>query len=115
MNDTIHFKIDDFQGRSIICEESQWNNHVVGCRNHKFMAGRESIVIDALQDPDHGIRHYDVDYPKRRCYYKTSKTKDYYTKVVVEFRNKNGSGNGRIITAFTTDSIKPGEKPELPK
>jgi len=77
------------------------------------MEEQEAGVIDAIQHPDYGLRHIDTQYPKRRVYYKASKTKDYFLKVVVEFDDENCNGTGKIVTAYMPDDIKPGEKPEL--
>lgn len=77
------------------------------------MEGQESSVIDALQHPDHNLRHFDTEHPERRIYYKASKTHDYFVKVVVKFDDKNCNGTGEIVTAFMPENIKPGERPEL--
>jgi hypothetical protein len=51
----IHFEVRDFKGGVIICEESTWNDHIVGCPNHPYMEGTEQEVIDALQNPEYGF------------------------------------------------------------
>jgi hypothetical protein len=107
-----HFVTNDFEGRQIICEESQWVDHV--CKKpHSYMEGAEAEVIDALQNPDFGLRHVDREYPFYRIYYKISTTKDYFTRVVVEFGNEDGEGPGRVVTAFQPDSIRHGDQPEF--
>jgi hypothetical protein len=81
----IHFEVTDFKGRVIICEESTWNDHIVGGPNHPYMEGNEQEVIDALQNPEYGFRCHDRAYKNCRIYYKLSNTKDYFTKVIVEY------------------------------
>ena len=112
-NDDIYFETYDHNKKKVVCTKEQWFNHIL--IEHKYMENQEASVKDTLQNPDFGIRHYDVDYSRRRIYYQKSKKKDYYTKVVVEFNNAEGEGNGRIITAFLPDNIKKGETPELLK
>jgi hypothetical protein len=77
------------------------------------MEDQEDCVIETLQHPDHGIRHYDTKDNKRRVYYKLSRSKDYFIKVIVAFDDADCNGTGRIVTAYMPDNIKPGEKPEL--
>jgi len=113
MDENIHLETTDFLGRRIVCTELQWKDHIVGCKHHDYMEGEEKTVIEALTDPDYGLRHIDADDPTKRCYYKSSPRKDYFTKVVVKFENENGEGLGYIVTAFMPDNIRPGEKPEL--
>jgi len=113
MDADIHLDTTDFMGRRIVCTKTQWRDHIVGCKHHDYMEGEEEAVKNALIDPDYGMRHFDVDDPSKRCYYKSSPHRDYYTKVVVKFENSNGEGIGYIVTAFMPDNIRPGEKPEL--
>ena len=111
-NDDLHFETIDFKERRVVCTRYDWFTHVVR-RGHEYMEGQESDVVDVLQHPDHGIRHIDKNYPTRRIYYKASKTKDYFLKVVVEFEDESCNRTGKIVTAYMPDDIKPGEKPEL--
>jgi hypothetical protein len=109
-----HFEVKDFAGRTIICTELQWEDHVCGRRDHLYMEGAEKEVIEALQSPDYGIRHFvDVDHPNRRAYYKLSWTKDYYIKVIVQFDDKECNSIGRVHTAYMPEDITPGDKPEI--
>ncbi len=110
-----HFEVEDFDGRKIICTELQWQDHVIRRKAHTYMEGSEREVIDALQHPDHGIRHFHGDEPRRRTYYKLSWTKDYYTAVIVEFDSDDCCGIGHVVTAFMPDDILPGDKPEIQK
>jgi hypothetical protein len=70
----IHFEVKDYKGKIIICEESRWNDHIVGGPSHPYMEGSEQEVIDTLQDPEYGFRCYDRFFKNRRVYYKLSKT-----------------------------------------
>jgi hypothetical protein len=71
------------------------------------MAGREEEVKAAIERPTIGI-FSDADFPERQIYYFLQKEKKRYLKVVVQF--KNADEPGEVITAFTTDSPKKGEK-----
>ncbi len=113
--DELHFEVKDFAGRAIICTELQWEDHVCGRRAHLYMEGSEREVIAALQAPDHGMRHMVEGNPKRRSYYKLSWTKDYFTKVIVEFDDDECNGVGHVITAYMPENITPGDKPEIIK
>ena len=77
------------------------------------MEGTEQEVIDALQNPEYGYRCYDRIYENRRIYYKLSKTRNYFTKVIVQFDDKNCNGIGRVWTAYQPDEMADGEMPEL--
>jgi len=112
--DDIHFETIDFEGRRIICDELRWNDHIIGDPDHPYMEGTEQEIIEALQDPAYGLRYYDRTYPNHRVYYKISKTKDYYTKVVVRFDNDKGEGIGKVWTAYQPDSVTDSERPEFP-
>jgi hypothetical protein len=109
----IHFEVEDFKGRKIICTNSRWNDHIIIDPDHPYMEGSEQEVIDALQNPDPRFRSIDKDYPNGRIYYKLSRTGDYFTKVVVEYNNDKCTGIGRVWTAYQPDEIKPGEMPEF--
>ena len=78
------------------------------------MEDEEQEVIDALANPDYGIRYFDCDDPlRRRVYYMTHKQKGCYVKVVVEFQDDKCNGSGKIITAYETNNRKDCEKPEI--
>lgn len=113
MAEDLQIDIIDFKGRRITCTKSQWQHHIVECPHHEYMEDEEDSVITALIDPQFGLRFIDEEFKNRRSYYKLSESKDYYTKVTVEFDNEDGEGDGRIITAYMPDSIKPNEKPEF--
>ena len=112
-NEPLHFDVLDFKGNRIICTEFQWINHVVGDPNHPYMDGCEEEVAAALQDPEYGYRCYDRRDPCKRVYYKLSKSKDYWIKVVVKYEDASCSGTGRVHTAYMPGNITDGEKPEF--
>ena len=111
----LHIDGTDFKGRRIICTESRWKEHIIGDPNHPYMEGAESEVIEAIQDPEYGFRCIDRDYPNRRVYYKMSKSKDYWIKVIVRYKDDNCSGIGTVWTAYMPDEMTDGEIPELLK
>lgn len=94
----------DPRGRKIICTAERWASHIVSF--HPAMIGDEKEVIAAIEDPEFGI-YGDADFANRQVYYRRTRGKLRYTKVVVEF---NEAGEGKVITAFRTDSPKAGEK-----
>jgi hypothetical protein len=110
----VHFETIDFSGRKIICTLDRWE-HI--CRiPHQYMEGEEQEVIDALQNPDFGVRYIDADYPEnRRVYYLSINWKKCFIKVIVEFDDNNCDQNGTIITAFEPVNRKDGEMLEFPK
>ncbi len=77
------------------------------------MEGTEKEIIEALQAPEYGFRCYDRVYPNRRVYYKISKTRDYFTKVVVKYEDQSCRGIGEVWTAYQPDVMTDGEAPEL--
>jgi hypothetical protein len=87
----------------VICSEETWHWHVLG--GHPEMEGLVEEVKSAITDPLRSMVFQDRDYPARNIYYKRH-TKFIYIKVVVEFTNLDNA----LITAYLTDSLKPGEK-----
>lgn len=106
-----HFETVDYAGRNIFCSLIEWE-HV--CRRpHEYMEDEEQEVIDALANPDDGIRYIDCDYPLlRRVYYMTHIPKKCYVKVVVEFDDEKCKTGGKIVTAYEKNNRKDCEKPE---
>ncbi len=109
-----HFETLDYAGRKIFCSLIEWE-HI--CEEpHSYMEGEEEEVIAALKNPDHGIRYCDADYEDtRRVYYMTHLPKECFVKVIVEFQDAECMGDGKIVTAYEPENIKPGEKLEFPK
>ena len=107
-----HIETVDFLGNKVFCTERRWKRHI--CRKpHEYMDGEEQEVMDTLKRPDYRIRHFDADEPCRRIYYMSRPAKNRFVKVVVEFPDVACLGVGEIVTAYETNNIKDGEKPEL--
>lgn len=109
----VHFETLDFEGRKIICKESWWHFHIVGDIHHTNMAGHEKDIVEALQNPEYGIRYIDRKHPNHRIYYKSEPKRRFWLKVVVKYTNDECSGIGEVWTAFLTDSKPARENPEL--
>ena len=99
---TVIFETTDPRGKKVICTEEVWFIHVLG--GHAEMEGMESEVRQTIESPLYSIIYQDRDYPERNIYYR-QRNKYTYIKVVVEFMQDNGF----LITAYLTDSVKPGE------
>ncbi|MCJ7623954.1 MAG: hypothetical protein MUO76_10660 [Anaerolineaceae bacterium] len=98
------FEVVDPQGRTIYCTEDQWAQHVLSRRS--WMRNKENVVAKAVENPKFICQ--DVDEEDRQIYYYFPYSKNnLYMKVVVRF---NKEDLGEVITAFPTDSCKPGEK-----
>lgn len=70
------------------------------------MEGYEEEVKQAIEAPDPGI-FQDKERAERNNYYLRLPRSRKYIKVVVDFSDEN---EGKVITAFKTDSVKRGEK-----
>ncbi len=97
------FETIDPRGKKVICTEEVWLIHVLD--GHPEMEGLEDEVRRAIQEPLYMMIYEDKDYPERNIYYR-QRNKHTYIKVVVEFLKDDGV----LITAYLTDSVKPGEK-----
>ena len=107
--DALLFKIEDPRGRTVICTERCWYEHVLARRS--WMTGWENEVIETIQNPSYGI-YQDPHFDNRCIYYRRQTSKARYLKVVVEVHEHNPD---RVITAFVTDSMKRGEAWIWPK
>lgn len=98
-------EIIDYNGRKVICTDSQWHRHIV--KNHEIMARNQKAIEDTIQYPD---KVYTSDSNTNRnvffkiSTYATYATK-YRTKVIVEYEEDN---TGNIITAFPVKDEKGG-------
>jgi hypothetical protein len=97
------FETTDPRGKKVICTEEIWLIHVLD--GHPEMEGLEDEVRQAVQTPLYRMIFADRDYPEKNIYYRKRNQKT-YVKVVVEFLNEDGI----LITAYLTDSVKPGER-----
>ncbi|MBA3871586.1 MAG: hypothetical protein H0X30_20765 [Anaerolineae bacterium] len=99
------FEVVDPRGYKITCTEDCLNNHIIP--HHQIMKGREEEIRLTIENPEFGLIYQDANRPERNIYYKLSKKKDSYLKVVVAF-DKNDEGT--VITAFPVSYPKSGEK-----
>lgn len=100
---TVLFETTDPRGKKVICTDEIWLIHVLD--GHPEMEGLQDEVRKTIQSPIYGMIYQDRDYPERNIYYR-QKSKFIYIKVVIEFLKDDGI----LITAYLTDSVKPGEK-----
>jgi hypothetical protein len=98
------FEITDPRGRKVVCTEDRWKWHILS--SHPWMTGWESEVMAAIQTPTIGI-YQDAESENRHIYYMLPEGRKRYIKVVVDFDDQ---AVGTVITAFPTDSPKPGER-----
>lgn len=110
MADVLH--ATDRWGRLIGLPEGNWVDKIL--LDHGEMVGNEESVRLTLTDPD--LVAFDRDHDDREVFYRRAALpppdhRD-YLKVCVVFRASNeGVMLGRVVTAYATDGIKPGEKP----
>jgi len=100
----IIFEVVDPRGYKVTCTEDCLNNHIIP--HHPNMSGREEEIKLTIENPEFGLIYQDANRPERNIYYKLSKKKDSYLKVVVEFDKEEGI----VITAFPVSYPKSGEK-----
>lgn len=105
------FICTDPRGIRIVCTEECWHRHIVGPKPR--MAGKQQIVIEAIEHPIHDFIFQDNDYENRENYYGYFPGRKLFMKAVAEFPEDHSEGT--IITAFPTDGLKSGEKPIWPK
>lgn len=111
--DDVYFEIEDFKGRTIVCERVRWFDHITENAHHNYMDGSEEDVIQALKNPHNLHRCFDRVRKNRRVYYLHHPHWGDFTKVVVEYDNDNCDGTGKVCTAYKVDDITPGERPEF--
>jgi len=89
----------DPRGKKVICSSGCWDEHILSKR--PSMSGWIKKLPKAIEEPDAIFK--DADFEDREVYYLLAKRN--YLKVVVRFQGDQGE----VITAFLTDSPKPGE------
>lgn len=109
VRDEIFFEARDPRGYVVICTRRCWYEHILA--NRSWMETWEKRVIAAIEDPSYGI-FQDPDYEDRCIYYRRQQTKGRLLKVVVKVSEVEPF---EVVTAFTTDSTKEGEKWIWPK
>jgi len=95
------FQIIDPLQRNIVCTDECWKEHVLSQRS--WMEFWVDDVKLALENPAYICSAADND--KREVYYYIPAPMGKYLRVVVQFDDEKGE----VITAYPTDSGKPGE------
>ena len=106
----------DRWGREIVLPDYTWHNDILA--NHGELVGHLDAVDRTVRRP-HRVT-YDKDYSDREVSYRRGVLpapydRD-YLKVVVEFRQSATVDlpRGRIVTAYTAERIKSGERSRWP-
>lgn len=113
-NESEVFRCVDPWGREIVLMASIWEEHIVP--DHAPLFGNEASVRLALTSPD--LVMHDAVHPDRESFYRWAVLPSPYEhcslKVCVEFRRATDPRGGRVVTAFPTKRIKPGEQRKVP-
>ena len=96
------FEVTDQRGYSVHCTVEDWYDHIVA--RHPWMEGTEAEVAEGVAKAN--WIYQDRLKENRNIYYHRRNSPPRYIKVVVDF-DENWVGS--IVTAFPTDSPKPGE------
>ena len=92
------FEVIDKRGIMVICEKSQWQQHIIG--GHPEVEDKLEIVKNTIIDPD--IIYQSEDDSKRDIYFKQMDDNNKYMKVIVELTARNF---GEVVTAFPRKGI----------
>lgn len=107
---SILFDAIDPRGLSIRCEKKQWYRHVVAHR--PGLEKHLDLVRQTIENPL--MICSDATNPNREVYYSfgvlPAPFDKLYLKIVIEFSERAGKRYGTVITAFTPDTPKTGEK-----
>lgn len=93
-------------GRTIICDEGCWTDHILN--RHPEMFGHLTDVAEAVREPD--VITLDSGKARNRCFYKYNVgilPRSPHVKVIVTFRRL--SRKGYVMTAFPVNRIKSSE------
>ena len=103
-------RVRDRWRRLVVLPEENWTGKIL--LDHAELVGNEASVRLALVDPDQ-VTH-DRDYADREVFYRRGALpppddRD-FLKVCVAYRTlADGTILGRVVTAFATNRVKPGE------
>lgn len=92
----------DCYGTTVTCSADRWNTHIIS--GHPELVGKEHIVAQTIADPK-------VVVPQssdRTAYYNNDSKSimpPLFTKVVVQFSNKDGIITGTVTTAFVSRNM----------
>lgn len=102
------FNVDDPRGEKVYLWENRFYGHIVP----RHPSATVESIQKTVENPD--IITRDTKFPGRDNYYALGNDSEYpqaFMKVCVEF----DSDTGKVITAFTTDRLKPEEEILWPK
>lgn len=97
--------------REVVLPEETWHDKIL--LDHGELLGNEASIERTLVDPDE-VR-FDRDHPDREVFSRRAALpppdNDALLKVVVAFRiAPPNRRRGRIVTAYATGTVKPGER-----
>lgn len=107
MNNTKFAVTSAYNGCTITCSTSQWDEHII--IHHPIMNNNLKAVKDTVKDPD-GV-YKSEEFENRDVYFKQSSCSSYklLTKVIVENTlSKNNNPIGEVVTAFPAKIEKGG-------
>ena len=91
-------EVVDVRGIIVVCEESQWENHIAPF--HPEVEDKIEEVENTIKDPD--VIYQSAEDRKRDVYFRKMDNATDYMKVIVEMPFPN---YGEIITAFPRKDI----------
>lgn len=113
--DNILFSVVDPFGRKVICERKYYFDHICDCKKGRgYLSDPLEIeeFKNTIQHPDLTFDYCrDRDYPNRIVYMTKHKSNEFYNRIVVEYRNKNFEGIGKVTTAFQPTDVRERDKP----
>lgn len=101
--DDVFFEVTDPKGMVIVCTKDCWHNHILS--RHESLTAQIETVKLTITNPTYGV-YRDANFSDRRIYYYRNPSYPRYMKVVV----REDPDRSEVITAYETDSMKPGEK-----
>jgi len=98
------FVTNDPRGYEIICDDSQWKEHIAAA--HTIMNKNQAAVKNTIESPD--VIYQSNEAPTRDVYFakpnNTTYSNSLYTKVIVEIYEKDKTGE--VVTAFPCPNIR---------
>lgn len=105
-------RCQDRWGRDVVLHDSCWDGHVIS--GHPEMDGNMACVLTVIKDP-HCVTH-DVNDADGENFYRAftlpAPFDRSYLKVCVRYQHTHRPGTtyGVVVTAYSTSSIKQGER-----
>jgi hypothetical protein len=108
-------RCDDRWGREVTLTEYWWSVHIL--REHPAMRRQLPAIAGTLAALD--LVNEEALHPEREVFYRrgiVAKALRRYLKVVATYHAGGAAAteSGRVVTAYLTDRIKPGERPIWP-